>query len=431
MFKLRLSVLLAVVFIVAISAGVAQAQGPSATLLISAHPQLGSILTDGEGKTLYLFTRDERELSNCAGNCAGAWPPLLTGGAPVAGEGVAANRLTTIARADGGTQVAYNGWPLYYFAQDLQPGDANGQAVNNVWWAVSRFGGPIQNNVLVNVAEHPELGTILADRSGRTQYLFTNDDRNASNCAGNCALAWPPLLTVGAPTAGEGVNAGRLGTIERADGGAQVTYNGWPLYYFARDNRPGDVSGQSVANWWVVSEFGGPVETNATVEIAQHAELGSILADASTGRTLYVFVPDFNRSATCVGNCALVWPPLLTSGAPAAGDGAQSNLLRTTTHPDGGTQVMYNGWPVYFYTQDNTAGDANGQSVGDRWFVLTAQGQPVPGPNQSIPPGGPRLPGVGDAIIAALAQIGLPASLALIAAGGLILYLRRRKLSAR
>ena len=91
-------------------------------------------------------------------------------------------------------------------------------------------------------------------RSGRTQYLFTPDNQDVSTCGDPCALFWPPLLTVGDPTAGEDVSADQLGTIERDDGSVQVTYNGWSLYYFAFDNMPGDANGQgSDEVWFVVS----------------------------------------------------------------------------------------------------------------------------------------------------------------------------------
>ena len=89
-----------------------------------------------------------------------------------------------------------------------------------------------QEATTVEISQNAEFGDILTDAGGNTVYLFTEDERNKSNCAGGCATAWPPLLTVGDPTAGEGVNADRLGTITRDDGSTQVAYNGWPLYYF-------------------------------------------------------------------------------------------------------------------------------------------------------------------------------------------------------
>ena len=80
-----------------------------------------------------------------------------------------------------------------------------------------------QTQASVNVSQNAEYGDILVNASGMTLYLFTNDERNKSNCAGGYATAWPPLLTVGDPTAGEGIAADKLATTTRDDGSTQVT----------------------------------------------------------------------------------------------------------------------------------------------------------------------------------------------------------------
>jgi len=104
-------------------------------------------------------------------------------------------------------------------------------------------------------------GTYLTDNSGRTLYLFTADTGGASNCSANCAAVWPPLT--GTPTAGSGVTASNLGTITRSDGTKQVTYSGHPLYYFAQDTSPGQMSGEGNpgfgAPWYIVSPAGSPI----------------------------------------------------------------------------------------------------------------------------------------------------------------------------
>ncbi len=106
----------------------------------------------------------------------------------------------------------------------------------------------------VQVATHPQYGNILTDSAGRTLYRFTRDAPNVSNCYDQCAQTWPPLtLDSGDPLLPEGV-AGTLGVITRRDGSRQVTYNGMPLYYYARDNAPGDTNGQGVGNAWYVVE---------------------------------------------------------------------------------------------------------------------------------------------------------------------------------
>jgi predicted lipoprotein with Yx(FWY)xxD motif len=124
----------------------------------------------------------------------------------------------------------------------------------------------------VMVTTNDTLGSFLADSKGMTLYLYTKDTPNTSNCYGACALAWPPLLTEGAATAGAGVDAALLGTTTRTDGSTQVTYNGWPLYYFAKDQKAGDVTGQNVGTvWFVVSPEGQKIETTAAAPAAAPA----------------------------------------------------------------------------------------------------------------------------------------------------------------
>jgi predicted lipoprotein with Yx(FWY)xxD motif len=110
---------------------------------------------------------------------------------------------------------------------------------------------------VVDVGQNATLGSFLVDSKGMTLYLFTQDSPNTSNCYTACASAWPPLLTSGAPTAGSGVTGSMLGTTKRTDGSTQVTYNGWPLYYWANDKKPGDVTGENVQGvWFVVTPAG-------------------------------------------------------------------------------------------------------------------------------------------------------------------------------
>jgi predicted lipoprotein with Yx(FWY)xxD motif len=109
----------------------------------------------------------------------------------------------------------------------------------------------------VMLGQNSTLGSFLVDSKGMTLYLFTTDTPKTSTCYGGCATAWPPLLTTGAPLAGTGVNATLLGTTTRTDGTTQVTYNGWPLYYFASDKAAGDTKGEGIQNvWYVVTPEG-------------------------------------------------------------------------------------------------------------------------------------------------------------------------------
>ena len=147
-----------------------------ATVNVTQHPTLGTILIDSAGRTLYRFTRDTINVSSaCYNQCAVVWPPLLIAeGNPVAGAGVDGNLLGVLVRTDGTRHVLHNGMPLYYYDQDANPGDTNGQRVRDVWFIVHPNTTTVGNQpVSVRVRQHPELGPFLTDDQGKTLYLFT------------------------------------------------------------------------------------------------------------------------------------------------------------------------------------------------------------------------------------------------------------------
>lgn len=102
------------------------------------------------------------------------------------------------------------------------------------------------------------LGDVLTDGDGNTLYLFEQDTAGQSNCEGQCLAEWPALA--GTPAAGDGTDASLIGTIKRSDGSTQATYNGHPLYYFADDSSPGDVTGQDNDGFYVLDSSGTAVE---------------------------------------------------------------------------------------------------------------------------------------------------------------------------
>jgi predicted lipoprotein with Yx(FWY)xxD motif len=106
--------------------------------MVKNDPKLGSFLTDAQGMTLYMFTKDTPGKSNCTGQCLAIWPALLVaqGGKVTLTGGGDQSQLGTITRPDGSTQVTYRNLPLYYYAKDKAPGDTNGQGVGSVWFVV-------------------------------------------------------------------------------------------------------------------------------------------------------------------------------------------------------------------------------------------------------------------------------------------------------
>jgi predicted lipoprotein with Yx(FWY)xxD motif len=110
--------------------------------------------------------------------------------------------------------------------------------------------GPAEaGGAVVSAATTPKLGKILVDSEGLTLYDFQKDRGTNSSCYGSCAQVWPPLPSEGAPQAGEGAAASKLGTTRRKDGTMQVTYAGHPLYTYVEDTKPGDTNGNDFSSF--------------------------------------------------------------------------------------------------------------------------------------------------------------------------------------
>jgi predicted lipoprotein with Yx(FWY)xxD motif len=106
----------------------------------------GQFLVDSQGRSLYLFEKDTGTASTCYSACAAIWPPLTVSAPPQAGTGVAAAKLGTTRRADGQTELTYNGHPLYYYVADTRPGQTQGQGLNQfggTWHLVAPSGTEI------------------------------------------------------------------------------------------------------------------------------------------------------------------------------------------------------------------------------------------------------------------------------------------------
>ncbi|KOX13653.1 hypothetical protein ADK67_44035 [Saccharothrix sp. NRRL B-16348] len=236
---------------------------PAADVSTAVVPGLGTVLTDGEGRTLYRFDRDTAKpsTSTCDGGCAEQWPPVLATSGDVRVRGVDQALVATLDRADGTRQVTVAGWPVYRFADDAAPGEAKGQGVGGTWFVAAPDGkkaAPAAGLVLTT-ASVGALGTVLTDRDGMTLYRFDEDSAkpSASNCDGDCATKWPPLLVDSPQFEVRGVDPSLVGSVTRADGSLQATVAGWPLYLFADDVVCGDAKGQGVGGVWFAARPDG------------------------------------------------------------------------------------------------------------------------------------------------------------------------------
>jgi predicted lipoprotein with Yx(FWY)xxD motif len=270
-------------------------------------------------------------------------------------EGIPGTLSTFTREDDGTTQVAYNGMPLYYWVRDEAPGDTTGNRVGRIWWVVPP--------ATVYGQRVPDLGNILVGPAGMTLYKFNNDEPGVSNCVDDCATNWPPLTVESADAIVPGLYlGGELATIERADGTLQVTYDGWPLYYWKDDAAVGDATGEGRGDvWWTI-----PAQTLA---VSNTADLGDFLTTFD-GMTLYTFANDEAGVSNCADDCAANWPPFtVMEGDRVAASAAAMGELGTITRADGAIQVTYNGMPLYLWKDDAAPGDTLGQGLGDVWFV--------------------------------------------------------------
>lgn len=230
---------------------------------------LGKVMAGDGGKTLYFFARDVAGDANCTGSCITTWP-IFYKETPTLGAGLKASDFATITRSDGSKQTTYKGWPLYYYQKDVNAGDVTGENVGNVWLvakpsytvmlASRQLVGNDGKNYTFDTKEGTGNSLYVTDSLGRTLYAFANDKYNKNNYTkadlSNNAT-WPIFVT--SATVGDipsALNKTDFATIT-AVGKTQLTYKGWPLYYFGTDaGQRGNTKGVSVPKpgiWPVVN----------------------------------------------------------------------------------------------------------------------------------------------------------------------------------
>ncbi|MDY7102020.1 MAG: hypothetical protein S0880_12595 [Actinomycetota bacterium] len=344
----------------------------------SAATELGDVLVDPLGRTVYAFTDDADGTSTCYDACAEAWPPVA--GDLAVADALAPLGFDTVARDDGAGQLRIGGrWPLYTFAGDTGPGDIGGQASGGVWFAVGVDGALIGIDgadagdaaagdgagEVVEPGEGDEApgagaadSDLLTDTDGLTAYIFTNDTDGTSTCFEPCSTTWPPI-DPGELAPGADIDPGRLSAIQRPDGTAQVTLDGLPLYRFKDDLAPGDVNGQGVGDVWFLVEADGDVRYPPALRLGS-TDAGNVLIDGD-GFTLYHFADDPFGASICNDACAQTWIPVPADAPldPSLDPTQFGRFLRQ----DGSRQLMFDAKGLYRYSGDENPGDANGVLV--------------------------------------------------------------------
>jgi len=218
---------------------------PSVDVQIVETTSKGKVITDGDGRTLYFFTKDAKGASMCTGDCLNNWPVFYAENI-LTGSGLNPSDFGTTDRGGGVMQTTYKGWPLYYFANDTQPGSMNGDAVIGKWFvAKPDYTIMITDNQLMGLnglnykgdyTPGDEVIQYFTDEKGLTLYTWKNDKYNTnkftkSDFSNNSV--WP-IYEESEIIIPSILNKSDFGIIN-VYGKNQLTYKGWPLYYFGQD----------------------------------------------------------------------------------------------------------------------------------------------------------------------------------------------------
>jgi len=222
---------------------------------LSTSATLGTYLSDKDGRSLYFFATDANGQASCTGGCEAVWPAFnvdnLT--ADKLSAGLTLSDFGTITTASAKKQLTYKGWPLYYYAPSVNgantlesAGKTTGDGVGGVWFIAkpdysimivrSQLKGHDQKNYKSDYTEGDGLTTYFTDAKGITLYTFKNDNFKKNNFTkadfSNNAV-WPIYKTdkIVVPSI---LDKSKFSVIT-VFGKSQLTYNGWPLYYFGQD----------------------------------------------------------------------------------------------------------------------------------------------------------------------------------------------------
>lgn len=258
----------------------------------------GNVMTDSEGFTLYFFAKDSKGDSTCENGCLAAWPAFHSEELTL-DDGLEASDFASITRADGSSQTTYKGWPLYLFASDSAAGQITGDGSGGVWFVakpdyavmvakaqlVGRDSSGDETNLNSAFEPGDEETTYITDASGNTLYSFINDKKNVNNFTADDFSnngVWPivDISISNVPSILELSDFGALTVF----GESQISYKGWPLYYFGQDAARGDNFGVGfpAAGIWPT--------VNPDTENAPEAEASATLYTVTNqGASAYVF----------------------------------------------------------------------------------------------------------------------------------------------
>ena len=209
----------------------------------------------------------------------------------------------------------------------------------------------------IQLATTGDYGKILVDNKNQSLYFFAGDVTNGSNCNGDCANRWPALTgDVNELEIGAALSKDDFGTVTRGDGQEQITYKGWPLYYFSPEankilESPGQTLGDGKGNAFYVAK------PDYTVMIGRQtlpgADEATVYLVDDRGVSLYDFTNDEENVSNCTGGCAGVWPAFNGLENPIVPSTLNENDFTYFERSDDlGFQLSYLGRPVYYFAND-------------------------------------------------------------------------------
>jgi predicted lipoprotein with Yx(FWY)xxD motif len=239
----------------------------------------------------------------------------------------------------------------------------------------------------IHLETSPTLGKYLVDKDGNALYYFSNDAKGQNTCTGGCAIVWK-LYYSDTITYGEGLSAADFGVISPTSGARQITYKGWPLYYYSPggvQEAPGETRGEGVGNVWFVAKTDYSIMlTNYQLTDAAGVNFLGTYAQGNgatlyftdeKGNSLYTFARDsaFINKANNNVNFPNYYIDQIT--VPSTLD----KTLFVLIDINGKKQLTYKGWPLYYYTPDNFVRGSNQgfhfpatQAAGAIWPIAVA-----------------------------------------------------------
>lgn len=214
----------------------------------------------------------------------------------------------------------------------------------------------------VDIHKLADGSSYLTDGKGISLYLFTKDMADLSTCQGTCLTNWPVFYSEQLLLS-DGLDGKKFGVFTRTDGAKQLTYEGWPLYYFIKDAKAGDTNGEGANNVWFLIK-----QPFYSVALGTEAKLGNYLVD-SKGVSLYYFDNDPSGKSVCSGDCLVKWP-VFHANSISVPKGLESKDFGEIIRDDGTKQTTYKGYPLYYFVNDAKRGDLLGQGLGKVWFVV-------------------------------------------------------------